>query len=168
MDLANYIHERREGISESTILCVGIGVNFRQLKDSGAIYGATQTECPCLVWALEKLHFFLEGAFFEVYKDCTVLKTLLNMKTTNRHMLRWQVAIQEYRGNITIIYKEGKSHINADGLRRWPLDNVKSTPAYDPEVAAKIPIHFMEIDRRKNFRFSEWAPEHGTPKQWRH
>ncbi|MBW0541222.1 hypothetical protein O181_080937 [Austropuccinia psidii MF-1] len=34
---------------------------------------------------------------------------------------------------------------------------------YDPEVAVKIPIHFMEIDRRKNFRFSQWAPESGTP-----
>ncbi|MBW0546627.1 hypothetical protein O181_086342 [Austropuccinia psidii MF-1] len=85
------------------------------------------------------------------------------MKTTNRHMLRWQIAIQEYRGNINIIFKEGKSHINADGLRRWPLDNVKSNPDYDPEVAAKIPIHFMETDRNKNFRFSECAPESGTP-----
>ncbi|MBW0582864.1 hypothetical protein O181_122579 [Austropuccinia psidii MF-1] len=63
---------------------------------------------------------------------------------------------------MTIIYKDGKSHSNADGLSRWPLDNVKSNPAYDPEVAAKIPIHLIEIDRRKNFRFSEWAPEHGT------
>ncbi|MBW0576172.1 hypothetical protein O181_115887 [Austropuccinia psidii MF-1] len=47
----------------------------------------------------------------------------LNMNTTNRHMLRWQIAIQEYRGKMNIIYKE---------------------------------------DRRKNFRFSEWAPESGT------
>ncbi|MBW0579776.1 hypothetical protein O181_119491, partial [Austropuccinia psidii MF-1] len=84
------------------------------------------------------------------------------MKTTNRHMLRWKIAIQEYRGSMTIIYKEGKSHINADGLSRWPLDNVKSNPASDPEVSGKIPIHFMEIDRRKKFRFSEWAPESGT------
>ncbi|MBW0503312.1 hypothetical protein O181_043027 [Austropuccinia psidii MF-1] len=61
------------------------------------------------------------------------------MKTTNRHMLKWQIAIQEYRGNMT------------------------SNPAYNTEVAAKIPIHFMEIDRRKNFRFSEWAPGSGTP-----
>ncbi|MBW0463736.1 hypothetical protein O181_003451 [Austropuccinia psidii MF-1] len=83
------------------------------------------------------------------------------MNTTNRHMLRWQIAIQEYRGNI--IYKEGKINTNADGLSRWPLDNVKSNPEYDPEVAANIPIHFMEIDRRKNFRFSEWEPESGIP-----
>ncbi|MBW0562010.1 hypothetical protein O181_101725 [Austropuccinia psidii MF-1] len=31
-----------------------------------------------------------------------------------------------------------------------------------PEVAAMIPIHFMERDRRRNFRFSEWAPGSGT------
>ncbi|MBW0478674.1 hypothetical protein O181_018389, partial [Austropuccinia psidii MF-1] len=36
----------------------------RQLKASGASYGATQTECLCLVLALEKLHYYLEGAVF--------------------------------------------------------------------------------------------------------
>ncbi|MBW0465239.1 hypothetical protein O181_004954 [Austropuccinia psidii MF-1] len=85
------------------------------------------------------------------------------MKTTIRHMLRWKRAIQEYKGNMTIIYKEGKSHTNADGLSSGPLDNFQSNPSYDPEVAAKIPIHFMEIDRRKNFIFSEWEKESGTP-----
>ncbi|MBW0561097.1 hypothetical protein O181_100812 [Austropuccinia psidii MF-1] len=64
---------------------------------------------------------------------------------------------------MTIIYKEGRSHANADGLRRWPLDNFKSNPAYDPEVAAKIPINLVETDRVKNFRFSEWAAEIHTP-----
>ncbi|MBW0573829.1 hypothetical protein O181_113544 [Austropuccinia psidii MF-1] len=135
----------------------------RKLKDSEARYGATQTKWLCLVWALEKLQYYLEDAAFEVYTDCTDLKSLLNMKTTNRHILRWQIAIQEYRGNMTIIYKEVKSHTNAYGLSRWPLDNVKSNPAYDPEVEAKIPIHLMEIDRRKNFKFSEWAPESESP-----
>ncbi|MBW0526942.1 hypothetical protein O181_066657 [Austropuccinia psidii MF-1] len=135
----------------------------RKLKDLEARYGATQTECLCLFWALEKLNNYLEGAVFEVYTDCKALKSLLNMKTTNRHMLRWHIAIQEYRGNMTIIYKEVKCHSNADDLSRWPLDNVKSNPGYDPEVAAKIPIHFIEIDRKKNSRFSEWAPESGTP-----
>ncbi|MBW0579443.1 hypothetical protein O181_119158 [Austropuccinia psidii MF-1] len=85
------------------------------------------------------------------------------MKTTNRHILGLQIAIQEYRGNMTIIYKEGKSHTNADGLSRWLLDNVKINPAYVPEVAAKITINFMEIYRKKKFRFSEWAPQSGTP-----
>ncbi|MBW0535229.1 hypothetical protein O181_074944 [Austropuccinia psidii MF-1] len=77
-------------------------------------------------------------------------------------MLRWQIAIQEYRGNMTIIYKKGKSHTNVDGLSRWPLHNVNSNPAFDPEVADKIPIHFMDRDSKKNFRISEWEPESGT------
>ncbi|MBW0551044.1 hypothetical protein O181_090759 [Austropuccinia psidii MF-1] len=59
-------------------------------------------------------------------------------------MLRWQIAIQEYRGDMIIIYKEGKSHTNSDGLRIWPLDNVKCNPAYEPAVPAKIPMHSME------------------------
>ncbi|MBW0487396.1 hypothetical protein O181_027111 [Austropuccinia psidii MF-1] len=75
----------------------------RQLKNQEVSYGATQNECLCLVWAPEKLHYYLKGAVFEVYTGCTALRPLLNMKTTNRPMLRWQIAIQEYRGNMTII-----------------------------------------------------------------
>ncbi|MBW0485141.1 hypothetical protein O181_024856 [Austropuccinia psidii MF-1] len=66
----------------------------RQLKHSEAMYGATQTECLCLVWALGKLHYYLEGEVFDFYTDCTALKSLLNMKTTNRNLLRWQISIQ--------------------------------------------------------------------------
>ncbi|MBW0466708.1 hypothetical protein O181_006423 [Austropuccinia psidii MF-1] len=145
------IHQRQilDGEPREGVICY----ISRQMKDSEARYGVTQTECLCLVWALEKLHYYLKGAVFEVYTDCTALKSLLNMKTTNRHILRWQIAIQEYRGKLTIIYKEGKSHTNADGLSRWPLDNLKSNPAYDPEVAAKITVHSKEIDRKKTSDF---------------
>ncbi|MBW0485072.1 hypothetical protein O181_024787 [Austropuccinia psidii MF-1] len=97
----------------------------RQRKDSKVRYAATQNEFLCLVWALEKLHYYLEGAVFEVYTDCAALKSLLNMKNTKTHMLRWKIAIQKYRGNMTIIYKEGKSQTNAmasaDG--HWRMSN---------------------------------------------
>ncbi|MBW0536502.1 hypothetical protein O181_076217 [Austropuccinia psidii MF-1] len=154
------LHQRQivDGEPREGVICF----ISRQLEDSEARYEVTQTKCLCLVWALETLHYYLEGSVFEVYTDFTAFKSLLNMKTNNRHMLRWKIAIQEYRGNMTITYKEGKCQINADGLQRWPLDNVKSNTAYDPEVEANIPIHFMEIDRRKNFRFSEWEPGSGT------
>ncbi|MBW0499954.1 hypothetical protein O181_039669 [Austropuccinia psidii MF-1] len=134
----------------------------RQLKDLEVRYEEPHTKSLCLVCALEKLHYYLEGAVFEFYTYCKSLKSLLNMKTTNRHMLRWKISIQEYRGKITIICKEGKCHTNADGLRRWAMDKAKSNPDCYSKVAAKIPIHFMEIDRKKNFRFSGWAPKSGT------
>ncbi|MBW0552809.1 hypothetical protein O181_092524 [Austropuccinia psidii MF-1] len=66
----------------------------RQIKPTEARYGASQMECLFLVWALEKLNYFLEGCVFEVITDCTAVKSLLNMKTSNRHMLRWPIAIQ--------------------------------------------------------------------------
>ncbi|MBW0586739.1 hypothetical protein O181_126454 [Austropuccinia psidii MF-1] len=50
------------------------------------------------------------------------------MKTPNRHILRWQIAIQEYRGNMTIVHKAGNIHKNSDGLSRWELANTSHTP----------------------------------------
>ncbi|MBW0552526.1 hypothetical protein O181_092241 [Austropuccinia psidii MF-1] len=65
----------------------------RQIKPTEARYGASQMKCLCLLWALEKLNYFQEGCVFEVITDCTSVKSLLKMKTPNRHMLRWQKAI---------------------------------------------------------------------------
>ncbi|MBW0496074.1 hypothetical protein O181_035789 [Austropuccinia psidii MF-1] len=76
----------------------------RQIKPTEARYGASRMEFLCLVWALENLNYFLEGCVFEVITDFTAVKSLLSMKTSNRHMLRWKIAIQEYRGNMTIFY----------------------------------------------------------------
>ncbi|MBW0569889.1 hypothetical protein O181_109604 [Austropuccinia psidii MF-1] len=88
----------------------------RKIKPTEASYGASQIEFLFLVWALEKLNYFLEGCGFEVITYCIAGKSHLNMSTPNRHMLRWQIAIQEYRGNMTIVHKDGNIHKNEDGL----------------------------------------------------
>ncbi|MBW0562235.1 hypothetical protein O181_101950 [Austropuccinia psidii MF-1] len=90
-------------------------------------------ECLCLVWDLEKLHYYLDGTVFDVITDCNAVKSLLNMKTTNRNMLRWQITIQEYRGNMTIVHKSGNIHKNADGLSRYALANTPENPAWVPK-----------------------------------
>ncbi|MBW0527404.1 hypothetical protein O181_067119 [Austropuccinia psidii MF-1] len=53
--------------------------------------------------------------------------------TEARHMLRWQIPIQEYRGNMTIVYKSGNIHKIADGLSRWALENAPENPAWVPQ-----------------------------------
>ena len=90
-------------------------------------------ECLCLVWGLEKLHYYLDGTVFDVITNCNSVKSLLNMKTPNRNMLRWQIAIQEFRGNMTIVHKSGNIHKNADGLSRWALANTPVNPAWVPQ-----------------------------------
>ncbi|MBW0468760.1 hypothetical protein O181_008475 [Austropuccinia psidii MF-1] len=90
----------------------------RQIKPAKDRYGASQMECLCLVLALAKLHYHLDSSGFDVITDFNAMKSLINMKPPNRHMLRWQIAIQEYSGNMTIFHKTGKIHKNADGLSR--------------------------------------------------
>ncbi|MBW0529231.1 hypothetical protein O181_068946, partial [Austropuccinia psidii MF-1] len=61
------LHQRQilDGEPRGGVICY----ISRQLKASEARYVATQTECLCLVWALEKLHYYLKGSVFEVYTD---------------------------------------------------------------------------------------------------
>ncbi|MBW0483678.1 hypothetical protein O181_023393 [Austropuccinia psidii MF-1] len=66
---------------------------LRKIKTTETRYGASQMECLCFVWELEKLNYYIDGSVFEVITDCNAVKSLLNMKTPNRHMLRWQIAI---------------------------------------------------------------------------
>ncbi|MBW0510771.1 hypothetical protein O181_050486 [Austropuccinia psidii MF-1] len=55
------------------------------------------------------------------------------MKAPNGHVLRCQIAIQEYRGNMTIAQKSGNIQTDADGLSRWALANTPENPAWVPQ-----------------------------------
>ncbi|MBW0502914.1 hypothetical protein O181_042629 [Austropuccinia psidii MF-1] len=85
------------------------------------------------MWALEKLHYSLDGTVFDVIIDFNAVKSLLNMKTPNRNMLRWKIFIEEYRGNMTIAHKSGNIYKNVDGLSRWALANTPEYPAWVPQ-----------------------------------
>ncbi|MBW0504086.1 hypothetical protein O181_043801 [Austropuccinia psidii MF-1] len=82
----------------------------RQIKPTEARYGASQMEGLCLVWALEKTNYYFDGSVFEI-------------------------AIQEYRGNMKTVQKAGNIHKNADGLGKWALPNTPENPAYVPTGA---------------------------------
>jgi hypothetical protein len=122
----------------------------RQIKSSERKYGASlMAKCLASVWSLEKLHYYLEGTKVVVVADCTAVKTLMNRKPPNRHILRWQIAIQQYRGHMTIVHKAGIKHKNADGLSRWALPNTPDNPAWDPEDEDIFPIlgiHVCDLD----------------------
>ncbi|MBW0556949.1 hypothetical protein O181_096664 [Austropuccinia psidii MF-1] len=71
-------------------------------------------------------------------------------------MLQWQIAIQEYRGNMTIVHKDGNIHKNADGLSRWPLPNNIDNPAYVAEEASpQVPIEGISVTDLNTTFFEE-------------
>ncbi|MBW0503026.1 hypothetical protein O181_042741 [Austropuccinia psidii MF-1] len=100
----------------------------------------------CPIWALEKPHYYLDGSVFEVITYRNAIKLLLNMKTPNRHMLRWQIAIQKYRGNMTTVHNSGYIQNNSDGFSRGALPNTSDNAAYVPTSAEhQIPIEGIKI-----------------------
>ncbi|MBW0563382.1 hypothetical protein O181_103097 [Austropuccinia psidii MF-1] len=61
-------------------------------------------------------------------------------------MLRWKIAIKEYRGNMNIVHKAGNIHKNSDGLSRWELASTPDNPAYVPlEAEPQITIEGINI-----------------------
>ncbi|MBW0522457.1 hypothetical protein O181_062172 [Austropuccinia psidii MF-1] len=78
------------------------------------------------------------------------------MKTPNRHVLRWKIAIQEYRGNITIVHKDGNIHKNADELRICKLPNDIDNPSYVPEEgSSKVLIKGISVTDMNTTFFEE-------------
>ncbi|MBW0523673.1 hypothetical protein O181_063388 [Austropuccinia psidii MF-1] len=129
---------------------------FRKIKPTEARYGESQMKCLFLVLALENLNNFQEGCVFEVITNFTAVKSLLKMKTPRRHMIRWKIAIQEYKGNMTIVHKDGNIQKNSDGLRRWPFPNNIDNPDYVTEEASQqIPIEGISVTDLNTTFFEE-------------
>ncbi|MBW0574528.1 hypothetical protein O181_114243 [Austropuccinia psidii MF-1] len=58
----------------------------------------------------------------------------------------WQISIQEYRGNMTIVHKAGNIHKESDGLSRWELPNTSENTSYVPTgTEPQIPIEGINI-----------------------
>ncbi|MBW0529893.1 hypothetical protein O181_069608 [Austropuccinia psidii MF-1] len=71
-------------------------------------------------------------------------------------MLRWKIAIQQYRGNMTIVHKDVNIHKNSDVLSRWPLPNDIDNPAYVPEEASpQIPVEGISVTDLNTTLFEE-------------
>ncbi|MBW0518434.1 hypothetical protein O181_058149 [Austropuccinia psidii MF-1] len=61
-------------------------------------------------------------------------------------MLSWKISIQEYRGNMNIVNKDGNIHKNTDELSRWELPNTPDNTSYVPTSAEpQIPIEGINI-----------------------
>ncbi|MBW0503068.1 hypothetical protein O181_042783 [Austropuccinia psidii MF-1] len=82
-------------------------------------------------------------------------------------MLRLQIAIQEYRGNITIVHKDGNIHKNADGLSKWALPNTSYNSAYVPTSAEpQIPIEGIYVTDVGTEFFQEIRESHKQDKNF--
>ncbi|MBW0496903.1 hypothetical protein O181_036618 [Austropuccinia psidii MF-1] len=112
------------------------------------------------IWALEKFHYYFECAVIEFYTDCTALKSLHNMKTTNRHMLRWQIAIQEYKDKDNTETEGTETPIL--GISSSELNNELFSPVTKPYAKHKQCIIMLQL-LQQNYRSPELESELEEP-----
>lgn len=88
----------------------------RSLTRSERNYSTTERECLSVIWAVEKLRYYLEGTQFTVITDHASLVWLHNLKDPSGRLARWAVRLQPF--NFRIIHRKGKENIVPDYLSR--------------------------------------------------
>ena len=74
-------------------------------------YSVIERECLAIVWAVKKFDFFLLGRYFEIETDHQPLIYISQNKMENKHVMRWEMFLQEYWFRI-IVLQGRKNHVN--------------------------------------------------------
>lgn len=88
----------------------------KKLQPRERNYSTTEKECLAIVWAVEKFQRYLYGKEFILETDHEALTYINKAKMTNSKVMRWSLALQQYRFRIRAI--KGKDNIGADLLSR--------------------------------------------------
>ena len=88
----------------------------RKLMQRERNYAVVEKECLAIVWAVKRFEFFLYGRCFEIHTDHLPLTFMHTKKLTNKRIMRWAMALQEFRFRLVSI--KGRDNVAADYLSR--------------------------------------------------
>lgn len=101
----------------------------RRLSKAEELYTASELECLCVVWAIERFRAYLEGSHFTVVTDHSSLVWLQNLKDTKGRLGRWLVRLQQFQ--FTIVHRKGKLNGGPDALSRNPVEEATESRAIE-------------------------------------
>nr|CAD2193280.1 unnamed protein product [Meloidogyne enterolobii] len=101
----------------------------RTLSMSERRWPAVQAELGAIIFALRTFKPYIFMAEIELHCDHKPLAFLLKKSDAHPNLARWLIELQNY--NIKIIHVAGKQNLLADGLSRFPQENIPETAIKD-------------------------------------
>ncbi|UYV79319.1 RRM1 [Cordylochernes scorpioides] len=136
-----------------------VGYASRTLSKAEKNYSTTERECLAAIWAINKFRPYLFGREFVIVTDHHALCWLSNLKDPTGRLARWALKLQEY--NVTVVYKSGRKHQDADCLSRNPLQ-LELEEAYndeDDDISSITALTCFEAEQRKDPKISKLIEE---------
>ena len=95
----------------------------RKFKGAEKNYSTTEKECAAILWAVKRLHCYLDGQEkFRIQTDHNPITWLHSAASSNPRLMRWALTLQNY--NYSVEYRKGRDNQNADSLSRSIQRNV--------------------------------------------
>lgn len=88
----------------------------RKMLPNELNYSVPEKECLAVVYAINKLRYYLQGHQFTVVTDHQALKWLENTRASHNRLMRWSLILQQF--TFQVQYRKGIVNTNADGLSR--------------------------------------------------
>ncbi|GFY59403.1 retrovirus-related Pol polyprotein from transposon 412 [Trichonephila inaurata madagascariensis] len=111
----------------------------RTLTKAEKNYSTTERECLTAIWAITKFRPYLFGKCFNLITDHHSLCWLANLRDPSGRLARWALRLQEY--DVSIVFKRGKKHADADCLSRNPIPII-------PEIESVAAISDLATEQR--------------------
>ncbi|GBM54862.1 Retrovirus-related Pol polyprotein from transposon 297 [Araneus ventricosus] len=94
----------------------------KKLTPTQMKWSTIEREAFCVLEALKKFDTWIFGGKIQVISDHNPLTYLTNSAPHGAKLSRWALALQRY--NLTISYRKGVQHGNADALSRLAIDSI--------------------------------------------
>ena len=92
----------------------------RTLTDNELKYDTYEKEALAIVYCVKHFRSYLYGRKFTLVTNHKPLMWFKNAQDANMRILRWRLKLAQY--DYEVVYKAGKTNVNADALSRNPID----------------------------------------------